>query len=139
MPVLLKRGMSARLREWLHAAEYVAHGGNDAIILCERGIRTFETETRNTLDLAGAVWARQRVPYPVIVDPSHGTGDPSLVVPMCLATAAAGLDGVMVEVHHDPASAATDGFQALTTQQFVALMTSLQPLLRLQGRPMGRR
>lgn len=131
-PVLLKRGMSARLREWLHAAEYIAHGGNDAIILCERGIRTFETETRNTLDLAGAVWARQRVPYPVLVDPSHGTGDPALVAPMCLAAAAAGLDGVMVEVHENPAAAATDGFQALTIQQFATLMAALGPLLALR-------
>ncbi|HEY3383993.1 MAG TPA: 3-deoxy-7-phosphoheptulonate synthase [Vicinamibacterales bacterium] len=133
-PVLLKRGLAARLKEWLLAAEYVVEGGNESIILCERGIRTFETETRNTLDLAGAVWARQRSRFPVLVDPSHGTGQPDLVTPMCLAAAAAGLDGVMVEVHHDPAHARSDGFQALTLDGFAEMMQALRPILPVLGK-----
>ncbi len=133
-PILLKRGLAARLDEWLLAAEYIVAGGNEAIILCERGIRTFETETRNTLDLAGAVWARQRSPFPVLVDPSHATGQPDLVAPMCLAAAAAGLDGVMVEVHHESFRALSDGFQALTLEKFSALVASLGPLLETLGR-----
>jgi len=136
IPVLLKRGMAARLREWLLAAEYMVAGGNDAIVLCERGIRTFETETRNTFDLAGAVWARQHSPFPVLADPSHATGRPELIGPMCLAAAAAGLDGVMVEVHHDPARALGDGFQALTLEHFGTITASLKPLLEILGRTM---
>jgi 3-deoxy-7-phosphoheptulonate synthase len=133
-PILLTRGLAARLDEWLLAADYIVSGGNEAIILCERGIRTFETETRNTLDLAGAVWARQRSPFPVLVDPSHATGQPDLVAPMCMAAAAAGLDGVMVEVHHESFRALSDGFQALTLDRFGAITTSLEPLLRTLGR-----
>jgi 3-deoxy-7-phosphoheptulonate synthase len=135
-PILLKRGLAAQLQEWLLAAEYVVAGGNESIILCERGIRTFERETRNTFDLAGAVWARQHSPFPVIADPSHATGSPALVVPMCLASAAAGLDGVMVEVHHDPLQALGDGFQALTLEQFGQLTSNLVPLLHTIGREM---
>jgi 3-deoxy-7-phosphoheptulonate synthase len=133
-PILLKRGLAARLDEWLLAAEYVVAGGNEAIMLCERGIRTFETETRNTLDLAGAVWARQRSPFPVLIDPSHATGQPDLVAPMCLAAAAAGLDGVMVEVHHESFRALSDGFQALTLDKFSGMVASLGPLLGTLGR-----
>jgi 3-deoxy-7-phosphoheptulonate synthase len=133
-PVMLKRGLSAYLKEWLLAADYVLAGGNEAIVLCERGIRTFETETRNTLDLAGAVWARQHAAFPVIVDPSHATGRPELIVPMCLAAAAAGLDGIMVEVHHDPSRALGDGFQALTPEHFGTLTTALRPILQTVGR-----
>jgi 3-deoxy-7-phosphoheptulonate synthase len=133
-PVLLKRGLAARLDEWLLAAEYIVAGGNEAIVLCERGIRTFETETRNTLDLAGAVWARQRSPFPVLVDPSHATGQPDLVAPMCLAAAAAGLDGVMVEVHHESFRALSDGFQALSLERFSGLVAALGPLLATLGR-----
>jgi 3-deoxy-7-phosphoheptulonate synthase len=133
-PILLKRGLAARLDEWLLAADYIVAGGNESIVLCERGIRTFETETRNTLDLAGAVWARQRSPFPVIVDPSHATGQPDLVAPMCLAAAAAGLDGVMVEVHHESFRALSDGFQALTLDQFGAMVASLAPVLQTAGR-----
>jgi 3-deoxy-7-phosphoheptulonate synthase len=133
-PVLLKRGLAARLDEWLLAAEYIVAGGNEAVILCERGIRTFETETRNTLDLAGAVWARQRSPFPVLVDPSHATGHPELVAPMCLAAAAAGLDGVMVEVHHESFRALSDAFQALSLEQFGGIVESLAPLLGTLGR-----
>jgi 3-deoxy-7-phosphoheptulonate synthase len=135
-PVLLKRGLAAQLKEWLLAADYIVAGGNEAIVLCERGIRTFETETRNTFDLAGAVWARLHSPFPVLADPSHATGRPELIVPMCLAAAAAGLDGVMVEVHNDPAHALGDGFQALTLDSFAGLTRSLQPVLSAVGRQM---
>jgi 3-deoxy-7-phosphoheptulonate synthase len=135
-PVLLKRGLAAQLGEWLLAADYIVAGGNEDIILCERGIRTFETETRNTLDLAGAVLARQRSPFPVLADPSHATGRPELVAPMCMAAGAAGLDGVMVEVHHGPAQALSDGFQALTLDRFSAMTAALEPLLRTLGRQM---
>ena len=129
IPILLKRGLAAQLREWLLAAEYITAGGNESIILCERGIRTFETETRNTLDLAGAVWARQQSSFPVLVDPSHATGRPDLIGPMCLAAAAAGLDGIMVEVHHAPSTALGDGFQALTLERFSTVMRDLRPIL----------
>ena len=134
LPVLLKRGFAAQLREWLLAAEYVAEAGNAAVILCERGIRTFEPETRNTLDLAGAAWAKRNSPFPVLVDPSHATGRPELIAPMCLAAAAAGLDGVMVEVHPDPSAALSDGFQALTLDAFSDLAASLAPVLAAVNR-----
>jgi 3-deoxy-7-phosphoheptulonate synthase len=137
VPILLKRGFAAHLREWLLAAEYVLAGGNESVILCERGIRTFETETRNTLDLAGAVWVRQHSPFPVLVDPSHATGQPELVGPMCLAAAAAGLDGVMVEVHADAPAALSDGFQALSLQRFSSMMRDLRPVLAAIGRPLA--
>jgi 3-deoxy-7-phosphoheptulonate synthase len=137
-PVLLKRGLAARLREWLLAAEYIVGGGNDSVILCERGIRTFETETRNTLDLAGAVWARQHSPFPVLVDPSHATGLPELIGPMCMAAAAAGLDGIVVEVHSDPGAALADGFQALTPEQFSAIVHDLNSMLAALGKPVVR-
>ncbi len=135
-PVLLKRGLAAQLKEWLLATEYILAGGNESIVLCERGIRTFEPETRNTLDLAGAVWARHHSGFPVVVDPSHATGQPELIGPMCLAAAAAGLDGIMVEVHHEPASALSDGFQALTLQGFSEITCSLRPILHTIGRTM---
>lgn len=133
-PVLLKRGFASQLKEWLLAADYIVAGGNESIVLCERGIRTFEDETRNTLDLAGAVWAQQHSPFPVLVDPSHATGRPELIGPMCLAAAAAGLDGLLVEVHHDPSAALADGFQALTLAQFDAITSSLCAVLRAVGR-----
>lgn len=137
VPVILKRGMSARVDEWMLAAEYVARGGNDKIILCERGIRTFETATRNTLDLAGALWVKQRSSLPVIVDPSHGTGIPSLIPGMAAATLAAGLDGVMVEVHPVPSAALSDGAQALTIEQFDDMMVKLKALGQVCNRPLG--
>jgi 3-deoxy-7-phosphoheptulonate synthase len=133
-PVLLKRGFASQLKEWLLAADYIVAGGNESIVLCERGIRTFGNETRNTLDLAGAVWARQHSPFPVLVDPSHATGRPELIGPMCLAAAAAGLDGLLVEVHHDPSAALADGFQALTFPQFDAIASALCPVLQAVGR-----
>ncbi|MBY0518449.1 MAG: 3-deoxy-7-phosphoheptulonate synthase [Bacteriovoracaceae bacterium] len=135
VPVVLKRGMSAKVEEWINAAEYIARGGNDKIILCERGIRTFETATRNTLDLAGALWVKQRSALPVIVDPSHGTGIPALIPGMAAATLAAGLDGVMVEVHPMPSAALSDGSQALTTEQFADMMEKLKRLGEVCNRP----
>ncbi len=135
IPIVLKRGMSARVEEWMNAAEYIARGGNDKIILCERGIRTFETATRNTLDLAGALWVKQRSSLPVIVDPSHGTGIPALIPGMAAATLAAGLDGVMIEVHPMPSAALSDGAQALTTEQFSDMMERLKKLGDVCNRP----
>jgi 3-deoxy-7-phosphoheptulonate synthase len=128
-PVLLKRGMSATLDEWLGAAEYVVGGGNDQVILCERGIRTFETCTRNTLDLSVVPVARQRSGLPVIVDPSHATGRADLIRPMSLAAVAAGADGLIVEVHPDPASAASDREQQLPPDVFLDLAREVQRLV----------
>ena len=133
-PVLLKRGFGATLHEWLNAAEYIARGGNEAIILCERGIRSFGDQTRFVLDLAGAVWAKQHSVLPVIIDPSHATGTRSLIAPLTLAAAAAGLDGVMVEVHPDPAVALSDADQALTPDDFSAMMRALGPVCEAVGR-----
>lgn len=133
-PVLLKRGFGATLKEWMHACEYVAKGGNDQIILCERGIRSFGPETRFTLDLAGAIWAKQETFLPVIIDPSHATGLPQLVGPLVIAAAAAGLDGAMVEVHPNPDDALSDGDQALTPRQFEAMMKQLKTVAEAVGR-----
>lgn len=124
-PVLLKRGPAATLDEWLHAAEYVLSAGNGRVILCERGVRTFEPHTRYTLDLASAVAAKGMTHLPVIADPSHGTGRRELVAPMVRAALAAGLDGVMVEVHPEPEDALSDGAQMLTTAEFHELMTAI--------------
>ena len=133
-PVLLKRGLSATVEEWLLAAEYLLDGGNPRLVLCERGIRTFETATRNTLDLAAVAWVKARSHLPVIVDPSHATGDRGLVIPMSLAAAAAGADGLLVEVHPRPEQALCDGAQALTPEMFRALMAALPAVLRAVGR-----
>jgi len=120
-PVLLKRGMNSTLDEWLNCAEYILAEGNPNVILCERGIRTFETYTRNTLDLSIIPAVRELSHLPVIVDPSHGTGRVSLVEPMSLAAAAAGADGLMIEVHPDPAAALSDKDQALSPEAFAQL------------------
>jgi len=133
-PVLLKRGFSATVEEWLMAAEYVAQRGNSDIILCERGIRTFETATRNTLDLGGMVVARQESHLPVIVDPSHAMGHRELVAPMARAAIAAGADGVMIDVHHDPGEALCDGPQALTPADLLELSKDLNALALALGR-----
>jgi 3-deoxy-7-phosphoheptulonate synthase len=133
-PVLLKRGLSATVQEWLLAAEYLLDGGNDQVILCERGVRTFETETRNTLDLSAVALVKERSHLPVIVDPSHATGDRSLVVPMSLAAATAGADGLLIEVHPWPEKALCDGHQALTFEMFQGLMRRLPPVLSAVGR-----
>lgn len=117
-PVLIKRGMSATLQELLMSAEYVMAGGNEQVILCERGIRTFETATRNTLDLSCVPLLHEMTHLPVVIDPSHATGIAKLVKPMALAAAACGADGIMIEVHNDPKNALCDGAQSLTPDEF---------------------
>ncbi len=124
-PVILKRGMMTTIEEFLMSAEYILAGGNSKVILCERGIRTFETATRNTLDLSSVPLLRQRTHLPVVVDPSHGTGHWKLVAPMCYAAVAAGADGLMVEVHPNPEQAVCDGVQSLTPEKFAAMMKKL--------------
>jgi len=133
-PVLLKRGMSATLEEFLLAAEYVLAEGNPNVVLCERGIRTFTEYTRNTLDLS-VVPAVERLSHlPIVVDPSHGTGRRDKVVPMSRASIAAGADGIVVEVHHKPAEALSDGPQALTLDMFGELMSQIRPIAAAVGR-----
>ncbi|HEU4325469.1 MAG TPA: 3-deoxy-7-phosphoheptulonate synthase [Roseiflexaceae bacterium] len=122
LPVLLKRGLSATIDEWLFSAEYVLAQGNPNVILCERGIRTFETATRNTMDLNAVALAKRRSHLPVIADPSHGTGKWHLVAPISLAAIAAGADGLIIEVHPDPDKASSDGAQSLTLENFAALV-----------------
>ncbi|HLI25526.1 MAG TPA: 3-deoxy-7-phosphoheptulonate synthase [Chloroflexota bacterium] len=133
-PVLLKRGMSATIEEWLMAAEYILNAGNPQVILCERGIRTFETAVRNTLDLSAIPVVKRLSHLPVIADPSHGTGKWYLVRPMALAAAAVGADGLLIEVHPDPDTALSDGPQSLNLDNFAALMTQLQPVTSAVGR-----
>ena len=128
-PVLLKRGMSATVTELLQAAEYILAGGNSQVILCERGIRTFETDSRATLDIAAIPVLKRLSHLPVIVDPSHAAGRAELVAPLALAAAAAGADGLMVEVHDRPACALSDGAQALSCDQFDALARQVRQLL----------
>jgi 3-deoxy-7-phosphoheptulonate synthase len=129
-PVLLKRGPSATVKEWLLAAEYLLAGGNPNVVLCERGIKTFETETRNTLDLAAVALARELSHLPVIADPSHGTGRRDLIVPASRAALAIGADGLMIEVHPCPERALSDGAQSLNLEEFARLMKSLTTPLR---------
>ncbi|MBQ7082766.1 MAG: 3-deoxy-7-phosphoheptulonate synthase [Oscillospiraceae bacterium] len=128
-PILLKRGLSSTLQELLMSAEYIMAGGNQQVILCERGIRTFETATRNTLDLSAIPALRQMTHLPIVVDPSHATGHASLVKPMAIAAAAAGADGLMIEVHNDPAHALCDGQQSLTPEQFAETMQAVNAVL----------
>lgn len=128
-PILLKRGLSSTLQEFLMSAEYIMAGGNENVILCERGIRTFETATRNTLDLAAIPWLKEKSHLPVIVDPSHATGIAGLVKPMAMAAAAAGADGLMIEVHNDPAHALCDGAQSLTPAQFANVVEAVNMIL----------
>ncbi|HYF92070.1 MAG TPA: 3-deoxy-7-phosphoheptulonate synthase [Symbiobacteriaceae bacterium] len=124
-PVLLKRGLAATISEWLAAAEYITASGNHQVILCERGIRTFEPATRNTLDLASAVLARNQSGFPVLADPSHAAGRRDLIVPLSRAALAAGLDGLMIEVHPDPENALSDQDQQLAPAAFARLMAAL--------------
>lgn len=124
-PILLKRGMSATIREWIMAAEYIAQYGNTEIILCERGIRSFDNYTRNTLDLAAVPIMKKETGLPVIVDPSHGTGIRELMMPMSRAALACGADGLMLEVHHEPENALCDGPQSLTPQEYGELIKNL--------------
>jgi 3-deoxy-7-phosphoheptulonate synthase len=133
-PVLLKRGMSTKIEEFLMAAEYILSEGNPNVVLCERGIRTFETATRNTLDLNAVPVLKQWTHLPVLVDPSHGTGIWSLVTPMALASVAAGADGLLIEVHPDPAAARSDGPQQLKPARFADLMRALKPVAEAVGR-----
>lgn len=133
-PVLLKRGMMTTLQEFLMAAEYILAEGNSSVILCERGIRTFETATRNTLDLNAVPVLKEWTHLPVIVDPSHGTGHWQYVTPMAYAGVAAGADGVMIEVHHDPAHALSDGGQSLKPAKFELLMEGLRRFAAAAGR-----
>ena len=127
-PILLKRGLANTIQELLMSAEYIMAGGNEKVILCERGIRTFETATRNTLDLASVALLKTKTHLPVVVDPSHATGVAQLVKPMALAATAAGADGLMIEVHNDPANALCDGAQSLTPAAFADLMTSVNAI-----------
>lgn len=127
-PILLKRGLSSTLQELLMSAEYIMAGGNERVILCERGIRTFETATRNTLDLSAVPLLKTMTHLPVIVDPSHATGISGLVKPMAMAATAAGADGLMIEVHNDPSSALCDGAQSLTPEAFADVMRSIEQI-----------
>lgn len=128
-PVMIKRGFSGTIKEWLLSAEYVIKNGNADVILCERGIRTFETSTRNTFDLNAVAYVKAHTDFTVIADPSHATGSARLVIPMALAAAAAGADGLIVEVHPEPSKALSDSEQALSTEGFHTLMEKLEALL----------
>ena len=127
-PILLKRGLANTLEEFLMSAEYIMAGGNEKVILCERGIRTFERATRNTLDLSAIPYLKKQTHLPVIVDPSHATGIAALVKPMALAATAAGADGLMIEVHNDPAHALSDGAQSLKPEEFTELMGAVKAI-----------
>ena len=133
-PILLKRGLSSTIEEWLMSAEYIMAGGNERVILCERGIRTFETFTRNTLDLSAVLAVKQLSHLPVVVDPSHACGKAWMVEKMSLAAVAAGADGLIIEVHNDPPHALCDGAQSITPDQFDGLMEKLRMLAPCVGR-----
>lgn len=134
MPVLLKRGLSATIEEWLNAAEYIMSEGNPNVVLCERGIRTFETATRNTLDISAVPVLKERTHLPIIVDPSHSTGSYRYVPSMAKAAVACGADGLMIEVHDNPACALSDGPQSLNFEKFDRLTKELKPFCQLVGR-----
>lgn len=133
-PILLKRGLSATIEEWLMSAEYIMAGGNQRVILCERGIRTFETFTRNTLDLSAVLAVKQLSHLPVVVDPSHACGKAWMVERMAMAAVAAGADGLIIEVHNDPKNALCDGAQSITPAAFRDLMGKLSPIAACMGR-----
>ena len=134
VPILLKRGLAATIEEWIMSAEYIMAGGNDNVILCERGIRTYETYTRNTLDLSAIPAAKKLSHLPVIVDPSHTAGMWWMVEPLAKAAIAAGADGLMIEVHNDPENAWCDGSQSLKPERFAALMNDLKGIAQIVGR-----
>ena len=138
-PVFLKRGIAATIEEWLMSAEYILSGGNTQVMLCERGIRTFETYTRNTLDLTAIPVVKKLSHLPVFADPSHGTGLRNKVIPMARAAVAAGADGIMVEVHHDPEHALSDGAQSLYPDQFDTLMDQIRVIADVIGRKIASR
>ena len=133
-PVLLKRGLSATYKEWLMSAEYIMAGGNENVILCERGIRTFETETRNTLDIQAVPVIKELSHLPIIIDPSHAGGMSYLVEAGAKSGIVAGADGLMIEVHNDPANAWSDGEQCLTPDEFARLMEKARKLAEFEGR-----
>lgn len=133
-PVLLKRGLSSTIDEWLNAAEYILAEGNPNVVLCERGIRTYETATRNTLDISAVPVIKSKSHLPIIVDPSHATGVRDYVAPLAKAAVAVGADGLMIEVHNNPACALSDGPQSLTFEQFDTLSKELKPFVALTGR-----
>lgn len=133
-PVMLKRGLSATISEWLNAVEYIMAGGNENVILCERGIRTYETFTRNTLDLSAVAAVKELSHLPIIVDPSHGTGRWEMVRPMARAAVAAGCDGLIIEVHPHPEVALSDGDQSLTPKNFNSVMNELGKIARVMDR-----
>ena len=133
-PILLKRGMMTTIKEFLMSAEYILSEGNTNVILCERGIRTFETATRNTLDISCIPVLKKETHLPIIIDPSHATGHWDLVQSMARASIAAGADGLMIEVHHDPVNAFSDGPQSLKPDKFAALVEELRPFIKLMGR-----
>jgi len=133
-PILLKRGMSSTISEWLLAAEYILLGGNENVILCERGIRTFDTSVRNTMDIAAIPLAKELSHLPVIADPSQGTGKRSLVTPLSLAAIAAGADGLMIEVHNEPEEALSDGFQSMYLDSMKEMVQVLKMQAELSGR-----
>lgn len=133
-PVLLKRGLSATISEWLNAAEYIMAGGNENVVFCERGIRTYETFTRNTLDLSAVAAVKELSHLPIIVDPSHGTGRWQMVQPMARAAIAAGADGLIIEVHPHPEVALSDGNQSLKPKNFDRLMKDLDAIAKIMGR-----
>jgi 3-deoxy-7-phosphoheptulonate synthase len=136
-PVFLKRGLAATIDEWLMSAEYVLSGGNHQVILCERGIRTFETATRNTLDVSAVPVVKKKSHLPVFADPSHGIGIRDKVIPMARACVAAGADGIMVEVHHDPDHAKSDGAQSLFPDQFAQMMKEVRLIAEAIGRTLS--
>lgn len=133
-PILLKRGLSNTIEEWLMSAEYIMAGGNENVILCERGIRTFETSMRNTLDISAVPMLKSKTHLPVIIDPSHAAGIAWMVEPLAMAAIAAGADGLMMEVHNDPAHAKCDGAQSLTPAQFDTLMTKIKATTTFFGK-----
>ena len=136
-PILLKRGLSERIDEWLLAAEYILSHGNPNVLLCERGIRTFETYTRNTLDLSAVAIAKKESHLPVIVDPSQGCGRADLITVLCRGAVAMGADGLLIEVHPNPAEALSDGQQQVDFAMFKQLMEELPPFLAVVGRTMA--
>ena len=134
LPVLLKRGLSATIEEWLNAAEYILAEGNPNVVLCERGIRTFETATRNTLDISAVPVIKKKSHLPIIVDPSHATGVRAYVKPLAMSAVAVGADGLMIETHPNPSTALSDGPQSLTFEEFDQLTDELKPLVKLMGK-----
>ena len=134
VPILLKRGLAATIEEWIMSAEYIMAGGNENVILCERGIRTYETYTRNTLDLSAIPAVKKLSHLPVIVDPSHAAGMWWMVEPLAKAAIAVGADGLMIEVHNDPENAWCDGAQSLKPERFAALMNDLKNIAPIVGR-----